>query len=125
VSKAVTPDDVRGDDPRPALASPETPPAATLLDSARRYHAAAASFLTDCSDERLAVRVRIPWFPGEFTLTAGEALTQAAMHSHYHRGQNATRLRELGGEPPPTDLIVWFYNGRPAADWPAPALTRP
>jgi uncharacterized damage-inducible protein DinB len=39
------------------------------------------------------------------------------MHSHYHRGQNATRLRELGGEPPPTDLIVWYWKGRPAPEW--------
>ena len=37
------------------------------------------------------------------------------MHSHYHRGQNATRLRELGGEPPMTDLIVWYWKGRPVA----------
>jgi uncharacterized damage-inducible protein DinB len=39
------------------------------------------------------------------------------MHSHYHRGQNATRLRELGGEPPMTDLIVWYWKGRPRPDW--------
>lgn len=51
------------------------------------------------------------------SLTVAEALTQAAMHSHYHRGQNATRLRELGGNPPPTDLIVWHWKGRPAPAW--------
>ena len=42
---------------------------------------------------------------------------QAAMHSHYHRGQNATRLRELGGVPPMTDFIVWLHKGQPAANW--------
>ena len=42
------------------------------------------------------------------TITVGEALTQCAMHSQWHRGQNATRLRELGGHPPMVDLIVWF-----------------
>jgi hypothetical protein len=35
-----------------------------------------------------------------------KALLQGAMHSHYHRGQDATRLRELGGEPPMTDMMV-------------------
>ncbi|HZW92372.1 MAG TPA: hypothetical protein VFF64_05310 [Candidatus Eremiobacteraceae bacterium] len=45
------------------------------------------------------------------------ALTQAAMHSHYHRGQNATRLRELGGAPLGTDFIVWLGDGQPAARW--------
>ena len=38
-----------------------------------------------------------------------------AMHSQWHRGQNAMRLRELGGEPPTTDLIVWYWKGRPSA----------
>ncbi len=33
------------------------------------------------------------------------------------RGQNATRLRELGGEPPLTDYIAWLWKGRPAPDW--------
>jgi len=42
---------------------------------------------------------------------------QAVMHSQWHRGQNATRLRELGGEPPTLDLIVWIANNRPAAAW--------
>jgi uncharacterized damage-inducible protein DinB len=39
------------------------------------------------------------------------------MHSQHHRGQNATRLRELGGEPPMTDLIVWYWKGRPGPRW--------
>jgi uncharacterized damage-inducible protein DinB len=51
------------------------------------------------------------------TLTVTEALTQCDMHSQHHRGQNATRLRELGGEPPPTDLIFWYWKGRPAPEW--------
>jgi uncharacterized damage-inducible protein DinB len=39
------------------------------------------------------------------------------MHSHYHRGQNATRLRELGGVPPGTDFIEWLREGQPSARW--------
>ena len=34
------------------------------------------------------------------TITVGEALTQMAMHSQSHRGQNATRLRELAPSRP-------------------------
>jgi uncharacterized damage-inducible protein DinB len=49
--------------------------------------------------------------------TSGEGLLQAILHSQYHRGQNARRLRELGGEPPTTDLIVWIAAGRPPPDW--------
>lgn len=70
---------------------------------------------TDNDDER---SVAIPWFRDPpLTLTVTEALTQCAMHSHYHRGQNATRLRELGGVPPPTDLIVWYWKGKPDVSW--------
>jgi hypothetical protein len=26
-------------------------------------------------------------------------------------------LRELGAEPPMTDLIFWYWKGRPGPDW--------
>ncbi len=32
------------------------------------------------------------------------------MHCHYHRGQNASGLKELGGRLPLTDLIVWYWK---------------
>lgn len=70
------------------------------------------------TDERLAESIAIPWIPAPpLSLTVAEALTQAAMHTHYHRGQNATRLRELGGEPPMTDYIYWLGKGRPEPNW--------
>ncbi len=79
-----------------------------LREFARAYHDDIRRVLTSLDDQRLAATVSIPWFKNPpLTLTTAEALTQCAMHSHYHRGQNATRLRELGGEPPATDLIVW------------------
>jgi uncharacterized damage-inducible protein DinB len=92
---------------------------AGLLDYGRQANARARAFIDTADAAKLATRLTIPWFkepPVE--LTAAQALVQAAMHSHYHRGQNATRLRELGGEPPLTDFIVWLWKGRPAADWP-------
>lgn len=61
--------------------------------------------------------IEIPWFQPPAKITVRQALTQAAMHSHYHRGQNATRLRELSGVPPMTDFIVWLYKGQPHANW--------
>jgi len=94
---------------------------ATLADLkayARAYHDEMVGFVDSLSDERLATRIDIPWFTDPpLTLTVTEALTQCAMHSHYHRGQNAARLRELGGEPSMTDLIAWYWKGRPIAKW--------
>jgi len=85
---------------------------------ARAYHDEIAAFLDGVSDARLDESIEVPWFKDPpLVLSVRRALTQAAMHSHYHRGQNATRLRELGGEPPGTDLITWYWRGQPAANW--------
>jgi uncharacterized damage-inducible protein DinB len=85
---------------------------------ARDYHQQIPGVLAGLSHARLAEPVSIVWFKDPpLTITVAEALTQCAMHAHYHRGQNATRLRELGGVPPTTDLIVWHWKGRPAGAW--------
>jgi uncharacterized damage-inducible protein DinB len=90
-----------------------------LRTYARTYHAEIRQLMADMPDQRLASEISVPWAPKDArqTLTVTEALLQCAMHSQYHRGQNATRLRELGGEPPTTDLIMWYWIGRKAADW--------
>jgi uncharacterized damage-inducible protein DinB len=66
---------------------------------------------------RMEEIIEVPWFRPPAKISVRQALTQAAMHSHYHRGQNATRLRELGGVPPTTDFIVWLHKGQPMAQW--------
>ena len=101
----------------PDMPAPEDFPTFEALEVyARASHERVRAFVAAPMD--LERCVTIPWFKDPpLTLTVGEALTQCAMHSHYHRAQNATRLRELGGEPPGTDLIVWYWKGRPAPDW--------
>lgn len=59
------------------------------------------------------VIVGISWL----NATVAQALIQSAMHSHYHRGQNAIRLRELGSVPPHTDFLQWLRTGRPTPVW--------
>jgi uncharacterized damage-inducible protein DinB len=94
------------------------PDVSMLKAYAREYYSRTLPALQALGPAQRAERIVIPWFQDPpLDLTVEEALLQCAMHSHYHRGQNATRLRELGGEPPPTDLIVWYWKGRPAADW--------
>jgi uncharacterized damage-inducible protein DinB len=73
--------------------------------------------LRTTSPDRIETIIEIPWFKPPANISVRHALTQAAMHSHYHRGQNATRLRELGGVPPMTDFIVWLRNGQPLPQW--------
>src|SRR5271165_5289929 len=93
------------------------PNIADLKAFARKYHSEMAGMLGMMDGARLAETVEVPWFRPPLKISVRHALTQAAMHSHYHRGQNATRLRELGGVPPTTDFIVWVRAGQPAAQW--------
>jgi uncharacterized damage-inducible protein DinB len=76
-----------------------------------------SALLKKTDQARMEEVIEVPWFKPPASISVRQALTQAAMHSHYHRGQNATRLRELGGEPPMTDFIVGLKDGKPAARW--------
>jgi uncharacterized damage-inducible protein DinB len=50
---------------------------------------------------------------GPFEAPAGVLLLQALTHSQHHRGQNASRMRQLGATPPMTDFVIWYALGRP------------
>jgi uncharacterized damage-inducible protein DinB len=91
-----------------------------LRTYAREHHERLAPFVAAVGDARLAESIDVPWFKDPpLRLTVAQALMQGALHSQHHRGQNATRLREVGGEPPMVDYIAWLWKGRPAADWSA------
>ena len=75
-----------------------TPPALKAFAIAAHRALALCATLNESELER---RIDIPWITGpSLQVSVREGLTQVAMHSHHHRGQNARRLRELGGEPP-------------------------
>jgi len=91
---------------------------ADLKAHAQTYHAEIAAFLEAADETVLKRTINIPWFKDPaLDLPVEQALLQAALHSHYHRAQNATRLRELGGVPPLTDYIVWLWKGKADARW--------
>lgn len=84
---------------------------------ARQGNAEMSELVRSAKADWLEEIIEVPWFKPTLQISRRHALTQAAMHSHYHRGQNATRLKELGGVPPPTDFIVWLMKGKPEALW--------
>lgn len=90
---------------------------ADLKKYAQQYHVTVAELLKELDPAKIEELVEAPWFTPPVKLSRRHALTQAATHSHYHRGQNATRLRELGGVPPSTDFIIWLRKGQPAGQW--------
>jgi uncharacterized damage-inducible protein DinB len=89
-----------------------------LKEYAREFNTEAGLFLDEVPESRLQENIVIPWGPKPpQPITVELALTQAAMHSHHHRAQNAVRLHELGGAPPGGDFIAWLWKGRPEPDW--------
>ena len=50
---------------------------------------------------------------GAWEAPAGVLLLQAITHSQHHRGQNASRMRQLGATPPMTDFVIWYALGCP------------
>lgn len=47
----------------------------------------------------------------EYRTPVRDVLTHVLFHSHYHRGQAAAALRDLGVDPPWTDFIVFVREG--------------
>jgi uncharacterized damage-inducible protein DinB len=91
---------------------------------AREYYVELPSYLATLSEGSVRRELRFPWadhlvqrFGKAGPATWAESVLQVAMHSSYHRGQVARRLRVLDVEPPLSDFIAWVWMDRPAADW--------
>jgi len=99
--------------------------AADLMRWARAYYPLAHAFLLALSPEAMGAAVTIPWvrfMEAELgrradPVTLGETLYQVVAHSMHHRGQVNRRIREIGGEPPLVDYLVWLWLGRPDPVW--------
>jgi len=103
-----------------ALASGEVPDAVVMKQvesmdelevSMRKAHADFAAALASAALDKTISLPRGP--KGPFEAPAGVIFLQALMHSQHHRGQNASRMRQLAVTPPTTDYVVWYALGRP------------
>jgi len=99
--------------------------AKSVRDWARSYYEEIFSHLEGLSDEEISEPMQLPWAElvtaqlgrSPASITIGETMLQVPLHSLYHRGQINARLREVGGEPPTVDYIVWMWLEKPAANW--------
>lgn len=87
-----------------------------LISRYRQTEMEEMEWLSEASEEDLDCVLQIPALPGQ-NISVAEAMLQVTMHSHGHRAQCASRLRSLGGIPPPTDFVLWVKD-RPAPSWP-------
>jgi uncharacterized damage-inducible protein DinB len=103
----------------PFAAEDESRPSRSFGELVQRFASTQeqeSRWLAAASEADLARVLRDPLIPGG-QCSVAEALLQVCMHSHGHRAQVATRLRQHGAVPPPTDFINWLTS-RPAAAWP-------
>jgi uncharacterized damage-inducible protein DinB len=103
---------------RPFDMAAELQPPESLDALAARFrdtHTEELAFVKSLDEPSLGRVIETPWLPGA-RLTLAQTLMQVLMHSQSHRGQCASRLRALGGEPPTLDFIVWLKD-RPAPAW--------
>ena len=94
---------------------------------ARPFYSKATAFAASVGEDKFAQPIDFPWndlIVKEFGVvrpaTLAESAWQVFSHTTYHRGQIATRVREIGGTPPTVDYLAWVWGGRPAPDWSAP-----
>lgn len=94
------------------------PVLADLHRFARQVHADLDAFAAGLDAAALAALVHYTDPRGQAQAQPlGELMLHVALHSHYHRGQNASLLKKLGTPIPATDFVVWLRAGRPAAGW--------
>lgn len=100
------------------------PDLAAIEAWARPFYPLAATFAAEVDESRFAQPLDFPWsamiaekFGKILPATLGESAWQVFSHTTYHRGQLATRIRELGGEPPLVDFLYWVWAGKPSPQW--------
>lgn len=98
-----------------------------LIRWTREFHHDAAAFVASLHETDLDRNFVLPW-ASRYAARAGrdaapttlrETIFQAAAHSHYHRAQVNTRLKQVGGTPAFVDFIAWVWMGKPTVEWPA------
>lgn len=105
-------------------ADPNVMPARELKSWAKSYYPLVRRWLEEvdpridaviefANAEALEERLAKPPEP----VRVNEALYQVLAHTAHHRGQVNRRLRELGGEPPIIDYVMWVWLGRPEPAW--------
>lgn len=110
---------------QPLNAPPTFDDAISVRDWGRGYYAEIFEHLDSLSDEEISSNMKLPWAElvtkqlgrAPAPITIGETMLQVPLHSLYHRGQINARLREVGGEPPTVDYIIWIWTEKPAANW--------
>ncbi len=98
----------KGESPTTVFSPADFPTAGSLRERFRTLAAERDAFLADLRAEALLEVVEYRNVKGEvWRYPLWQQLHHVVNHSTYHRGQVVTMLRQLGAEPPATDLLVY------------------
>jgi uncharacterized damage-inducible protein DinB len=85
---------------------------------AQDVHRNLAGFLAGLDEHALAAAISYKDIKGNpHVQPLGGLMLHLALHSQYHRGQNASLMKRLGTPAPSTDFVQWLRAGKPAAYW--------
>jgi uncharacterized damage-inducible protein DinB len=90
---------------------------ATVDDAARLLERAYARFeelRPALTPQRLSTVLTLTWPGGSAKIPTWALLRHVVMHSAYHRGQVASKLKRFGIEQPITDFFWWAIEQNPA-----------
>jgi len=86
---------------------------ATLRQQLRLIEQERSTLLLSLDETALAAPLAYRNLAGKpFTRRLGDLIRHVVNHSTYHRGQLTTLLRQVGAEPPRTDLVTFLPEAR-------------
>jgi uncharacterized damage-inducible protein DinB len=89
------------------------PPVGRLIDESRTIAAQRRKFIETLEESQLDGQITYRNLKGQqYTSRLADILFHIVNHSSYHRGQLTTMIRQAGGTPPTTDLIVFHRERR-------------
>lgn len=96
----------------PTLPTPaDLPDFLSLALAWEETHAELEAFLAALSEEQLAAEINWVSMEGEpHALPLWQPVVHMVNHATYHRGQVASLLRQLGYQPPKTDMVYFFLK---------------
>ena len=98
-----------GESPKAMFSAADYPTQGSIREKWEPLAGQLAGFVAEQTEESLAKPVQYKNLKGEpMSFLLGQLMLHAVNHSTYHRGQVTTLIRQLGGQPMSSDLVVYY-----------------
>ncbi|HZS10304.1 MAG TPA: DinB family protein [Blastocatellia bacterium] len=103
----------QGESPAALLSDADFPDLASVRERWRQVESGRQKFIAGLSEEDLTRDLSYTNTKGErAALPLGQQMQHVVNHSSYHRGQVTAMIRQLGVQPPTTDLLYYLLARR-------------